>query len=248
MKHTWQECADEFGRLTKQGKDVRLALLVACSVEKGTAGRPKKIAAIAAISNEAKVSARRFAERAGLPKGADRVLRHLDAWDEFAKAQGLPIAADLTPDDAYTLDITEEQAEAFGKVRLTPEPEPPDKTGPAAAKAINANPSEATTFVKGLTKEARDAVVEATLVSRLNDIPGVKAHARTDVPDPRPTVVRHLHAIREAYLGYRTAIERLREQDPEGADVVEAEFRELVINMNVWANQVPDTPEGIDRP
>lgn len=35
FNRTWHDNAAEFGALTCQGKDVRLAVLVACSVEKG---------------------------------------------------------------------------------------------------------------------------------------------------------------------------------------------------------------------
>lgn len=99
--------AEEFGALTKQGKDVRLALLVACSVEKGTRGgdRAKNDRSLP------KLDAAAFAAVAGT--SGPRVLRHLTAWNKFAKLTGLPVAADLVPTDALRLDITEDQALIF---------------------------------------------------------------------------------------------------------------------------------------
>jgi len=124
MSREWQDNADEFGALTKQGKDVRLALLVACSVEKGSQGGDTSMGQLTHANG--KTSARLFAERAGMPEssGHKRVLRHLAAWDAFATEFGLPLAVDLLPDDALDLAVSEEQAEAFGKIRITPTPTP----------------------------------------------------------------------------------------------------------------------------
>lgn len=99
---TWQDNATEFGVLTKQGKDVRLALLAACSVEKGSKE------GVTIVTPSGKVTGRAFAEKAG--STAPRVLRHLAAWDEFAKAVGYPLAKELAPADALTLEVSEGDA------------------------------------------------------------------------------------------------------------------------------------------
>ena len=108
---TWSENADEYRALTRQGKDVRLALLVACSVEKGKRGGDRK--SKEARSNPdrgliGKGNAEAFAKKAGT--SGDRVLRHLAAWDVFAAETGYPLAAELAPSDAVGLDITEAHA------------------------------------------------------------------------------------------------------------------------------------------
>jgi hypothetical protein len=82
MTRTWEDNALEFGALTKQGRDARLALLVACSVEKGK-GQSERGSRHNNRYDE-KVSAQAFAEAAGT--SAPRVLRHLDAWDRIAAA------------------------------------------------------------------------------------------------------------------------------------------------------------------
>src|SRR5262252_934732 len=109
---TAEQNAVEFGALSKQGKDVRLALLAACSVEPG-AGQERRRSD---RSDAGKVSASVFADRADSTQS--RVMRHLRAWDKFAKATGLPKAAALKPADAVTLVITEAQAAQFDTISL----------------------------------------------------------------------------------------------------------------------------------
>ena len=93
-RHTWEDNAAEFGALSKQGTDLRLAALVACSVEKGNGqGRrqPRR------EHDEVKVSAKEFGRRADTT--ADRVLRHLVAWQTLAD-QGLVMdPPNLAPGD-----------------------------------------------------------------------------------------------------------------------------------------------------
>lgn len=109
MTRTWQDNAREFGALTRQGKDVRLALLVACSVVKGRGG-PRTVA-----NATVKVSAREFGEYAlGSGDAAKRVLRHLDAWDRMAELAAVPTSSTLTPADAETFgEVSEEVQEQF---------------------------------------------------------------------------------------------------------------------------------------
>jgi hypothetical protein len=81
MERTWQDNAHEFGALVRQGKDVRLALLVACSVVRS----PGRVA-IATLAP--KTNATTYAiESLGTKTGAARVLRHLDAWDRRGMAR-----------------------------------------------------------------------------------------------------------------------------------------------------------------
>jgi hypothetical protein len=88
---TWQDNAREFAALDK-GEGWPFAVLVACSVEKGTsAHRP------ASIDAGEKVSARMFAETAST--GDSRVRRYLDAWDKAAAAGLVLPAAELSPAD-----------------------------------------------------------------------------------------------------------------------------------------------------
>lgn len=170
MTHTWEECADEFGRLTKQGKDVRLALLVACSVEKGRGG-PRTVP----IGTVSKVSARDFAERAGTSQA--RVLRHLKAWDKFAESVGLPSAEMLEPDDAYTLTITEKQAAEFENIRITEPPvtptPPPAPSAPVRTIAEQRGPQTYGTRMTRAEEETLGAACEDLYVNggySLNEI------------------------------------------------------------------------------
>lgn len=124
MTRTWEDNAREFGALIKQGKDPRLALLVACSVERddGNGNRSER-------NTSGKVSARRFTELALGTTNPNRVLRHLDAWDRLAKAKDVPLAASLKPTDAETLVMSDEAITKFDR----PTREPKDtKDKPAA--------------------------------------------------------------------------------------------------------------------
>lgn len=99
---TWQDNAAEFGALTKQGVDVRLAALIACSVKKGTRGGVNPRSGI----DKATIVA--FATQAGT--GQDRIKRHLEAWDKCAHQGRCKPSADLTPDDVNTTEVpTQEQ-------------------------------------------------------------------------------------------------------------------------------------------
>lgn len=118
---------------------------------------------------------------------------------------------------------------------------------PAAARAVNENPTEAYKLVEGLSKEARDAVVEAAMVKEVGEITGLKTHAPQSVPDPRPKPLKYVDMMRTAYTGYRATIPDLRAQDPEAADECDKALLELIINIQVWLDPVPDSPEGVER-
>lgn len=112
MRRTWEDNAREFGALSKQGKDMRLALLVACSVDKGSGQggplrgqQPRPDRAKVGV----KVSARDFALAASTSKA--RVLRHLTAWNKLAK-EGY-VSADLKPTDASTYVVSDEAIQRF---------------------------------------------------------------------------------------------------------------------------------------
>jgi hypothetical protein len=107
MSRTWEDNAVEFGALSKQGVDVRLAVLVATSVEKmekGKGGDPETLA------RTSKGSANSFAKKADTTK--DRVIRHLDAWVKCAAEGWCEVPKALKPEDALDPDLkvpTEEQ-------------------------------------------------------------------------------------------------------------------------------------------
>jgi len=110
---TPEDNAREFGRLVAQGKDVRLALLVACSVQRRGRGRPSQNDANASFS---KLTARAFAQIAG---GAhDRVVRHLDAWNAMAERGLVKPSAELKPSDALDYEVPQKALDAFAALRL----------------------------------------------------------------------------------------------------------------------------------
>jgi hypothetical protein len=97
MARTWQDNAREFGALVKQGKDVRLALLVACSLGRG------------------QVSTKQFALASGT--SAPRIARHLEAWNGMAARGYVPAAGTLNPADAETFgEVGEDVQQAFAEV------------------------------------------------------------------------------------------------------------------------------------
>jgi len=110
VQRTWEDNAQEFGALTRQGKDMRLALLVACSVEKrGGAGKPES-----SDRTITKVGASVFAKTAGTT--ANRVKRHLAAWNKLAERDLVNPASELKPEDALTYEVSEAAIEAFDEV------------------------------------------------------------------------------------------------------------------------------------
>src|SRR5699024_2240070 len=103
MKRTWKENASEFAKLDR-GEGWPVALLVACSVEKGKdRGGDRKSSNQCAdrrIGQQGKTSANAFAGIAGTE--GKRVLRFLDAWHKAADEGLVRPASELTPDDALT--------------------------------------------------------------------------------------------------------------------------------------------------
>jgi hypothetical protein len=100
---SWYDNASEWAALGKQGKNVRLALLVACSVRKSTAAPTPD-----------KATVQEFALKAGTTP--ERIMRHLDAWDRASAQRLCPPSAGLFPADAVRLDIQVPTDEEFSAV------------------------------------------------------------------------------------------------------------------------------------
>ena len=116
---TWEDNAHEFGALSKQGVDVRLAVLVATSVEQG-AGQGARADLVTNVTKSgAKVSARQFAEAAGT--SAPRIIRHLDAWNRAAEAGLCEPSAGLTPAAATDTDLLVPDEDDFKAVFTVPD-------------------------------------------------------------------------------------------------------------------------------
>jgi hypothetical protein len=98
--------AKEFGLHVRQG-GWRLGLLVARNVKKGQGhGGDRKSDQDRAhdLDRTGKVSATEFARRSDT--SADRILRHLTAWDKAAEAGHVPPASGLSPgDEGVALDV-----------------------------------------------------------------------------------------------------------------------------------------------
>src|SRR5262245_22917345 len=93
--------AEEFGLHLKQG-GWRLGLLVARNVEKGKGDGVRRDSAAFATAKAGKVSAAEFGRMSHTT--ADRVLRHLEAWEKAAENGHVPHAATITPGDDLKLD------------------------------------------------------------------------------------------------------------------------------------------------
>lgn len=113
MSRTWEDNAREFGALTKQGVDVRLALLVACSVEKGK-GQGERTDLVANTTKSGKTSGKEFGRASETT--ADRILRHLDAWDKAAAAGLCQPSHELSPSDADDPNLAAPEADEFADV------------------------------------------------------------------------------------------------------------------------------------
>jgi hypothetical protein len=102
MTRTAEDNAREYGELSNE-EGWPFAVLVACSVEKGVGngGNPS----VTRVTDEGKISARRFAEIAGT--GAPRVLRYLAAWDKAAAEGLVPPSADLAPSLVRDIELPE---------------------------------------------------------------------------------------------------------------------------------------------
>ncbi len=104
QNRTWKDNATEWVALGKQGKNVRLALLVACSVKRSSSGSPE----------DGKATVTEFAELVGTTPA--RIMRHLDAWNEAAKQQLCPPSNGLFPQDAARLTVQVPSEEQFSSL------------------------------------------------------------------------------------------------------------------------------------
>lgn len=167
---TWRDNAHEFGALSKQGKDVRLALLVACSVDRKNRTPNKVTPAV-------------FIKESGLPD-VGRVTRHLDAWDRLAQLKMVPAAWDLTPSDVETLAFTDAAAEAFENMLLRSKTDS-DEPGAQKVQDVKSN-------VKAVARALSDPVFLNKLRDRLD--PGLAAHVASTL-DPVPAWTPEREAI-----------------------------------------------------
>lgn len=172
MTRTVQDNATEFGRITKQGQDVHLALLVACSVEKGTAGRPRNHRV---RDDSQKVSAQEFARAAG--STADRVLRHLAAWDRMVENGWSNVDRDmLIPADVDTIEITDKFVTEFniggldskgaGKLGLSQKAADIRSNKAAMQQAIIADPDVAAAALKAISQSDHRGVEGVSSINR----------------------------------------------------------------------------------
>jgi hypothetical protein len=118
--------AEHFGHGDRHGGWV-FAVDVACCVEPGLGeGRPPANTGNAVTSYSGKVSARTFAERAGVSHPT--VMRYLRAWERAAGALLVPPAANLRPDSDPPLPPADRWAEFYThNSGPAPEPGPPDR-------------------------------------------------------------------------------------------------------------------------
>lgn len=189
MERTAQLNAHEFGALTKQGKDFRLAVLVACSVERGLGnGRPSTITPTN-VGVIGKVSAGSFARISGSTD--KRILRHLTVWDRIADRGLVDQAADLSPEDAGDdWDIEQKVKDAFEtefKSLTDQDPtggRPRDGKPRDAAKIIEKRGAKA--VVDELTSQQRAELATAIERRSIEDIHEAAVARGGHVPNSEP--------------------------------------------------------------
>jgi hypothetical protein len=219
---SWQDNATEFGALVRQGKDVRLALLVACSVKKGNGQGTSQLRADR--HEVGKVSASEFARQA--KTGVNRVLRHLTVWDRMAAKGAVPPAVEMTPQDAVEYgEVIEAVQDEFAAefTALTDEKptggRPRDSKPEDAVKIISSQGAAAVIDAMSLTQRAE-------LVEAVFSDPGIqqttaKILASTDTGmdavltawSQRPEQKDRRRSVKERQA------ERQEEQDEEGEEV-----------------------------
>ena len=151
MVRTWEDNAREFGALSKQGVDVRLAVLVACSVEKSPHGGDRKSSNSRNLIE--KVTATRFAEAAGT--SVPRVLRHLDAWNRASDLNHCPAADELSPADALDPELVVPDEEKFRLCYVVPENAGGRTMGNIKTAVLTIEKRGAQAVVDALTPEQR---------------------------------------------------------------------------------------------
>jgi len=155
--------AHEFGALTKQGYGVRLAVLVACSVD--TPGRGKKPSPASG-----KITVDSFAAQASVARST--VQAHLDKWDRMIAA-GWDLSRDgLNPNDADALALPDEFVTEFdalatrGASGLTGKEADIAKNTGAMARAIKADPKVAAAALAAVRESDHPDVPAVSTVNR----------------------------------------------------------------------------------
>jgi hypothetical protein len=182
MTRTWQDNAHEFGALTRQGKDFRLAMLVACSVYYRKGMRRPSDADILQMQNMSKTTAMAFGEAAlGSKTATARVLRHLEVWNRMAAAGHVLPADALDPTDAadYLGEVSEEVQAAFAEAFTSMTSERPTGGRPRDSRPEDAvaiiEKRGAEEVVKSMTSQQRAAManaIESSAHERLRPHPG----------------------------------------------------------------------------
>lgn len=99
----WRQNARDYYLLSVQGKDFRLALLAACSVNVGNKYRSPQKTTITDFAMAAKTT-------------PERVTRHLKAWDYMASRRVVPALADMKPDQSVSFQITQQMHDEFYRI------------------------------------------------------------------------------------------------------------------------------------
>jgi len=116
---------------------------------------------------------------------------------------------------------------------------------PAAARAINENPTEASKFVEGLDSKGMEAVAEAAL-HREAASHGVNLQPRRSVPDPEPEYHRLTRRIGVDLIVVTGLINGLRSEGQRDlADRATGELREVLAKGIAELEVIPDTIEGL---
>jgi antitoxin (DNA-binding transcriptional repressor) of toxin-antitoxin stability system len=185
---TWETNADEYAELDR-GEGWPFAALVACSVSPGEGnGGDRRSGEFqrydrTAESSTIKVSAARFAERAGTSH--QRILRYLDGWKRAADAGIVPAASELQPSDVSTVQLPDAPWSVYSashdrsvkKARRQAIMAHATEAGVGASKVVNivANPRALTTAIKAdpataeVARQALDAVAAGDEVTATND-------------------------------------------------------------------------------
>lgn len=192
------------------------------------------------------VSAREFARKGihGL-RSENTVLRYVNAWlserprPEPGETVDLDGLSDWPPSENVARSIQGQRREALVQGA--------EAAGAGQSKVLDIaqNPKALAAAIEA--DESTAAAAAGALINReLRSAGHSPMQPQRNVPDPRPDVMRHLDAMESAWIAYRSAYLELSETDPAGAETVDAQFRNLLVAINLWANPVPNDLEGID--
>jgi hypothetical protein len=270
MVRTWHDNAREFRALSKQGYGVRLALLVACSVEAGSAGRPARNSR---SSGDSKVSMGAFAREAGVHEST--VARYLTAWDKMVAAGWDVPRSELSPAMADVVDLPETFVAEFDAMPKGGHVAKADELGispgaaaivnssaAALAAAIKADPATAAVareavleampkaLVSAASREQLGEVIEAMVQRELEDAGLPPAVPRSKPGDPSPEWAKPVERIGLEGLRVIQMIDGFRaERRGDLADWCYRELRHTLLDLvtRLESTSVPDTPEGVNR-